>query len=210
MPALLRLEIPARSPHPLLGDTEVVGGCIAFVLEPIYHSLVRRRDHLAALRLPDDLEDVVHRLMERRREHLAACLRQPPVRAYDPEAYKAELREEKELRRLQMDLGLQKESARVSAAIPEVEDAVRRGTDLEVTARLFASGRSEVEKRCRTSILQGVFEWAECRGCGQRFTNQECGKVDWSAIAAPRAGVGGERLACPLGHVIYVTDTWVA
>ena len=96
------------------------------------------------------------------------------------------------------------------AEIPGVEDAVQRGTNLEVRARLFAGGRSVVEERCRVSILQGVFEWAECGGCGQRLTQQECGKVEWSEIADPRAGIGGERLVCPLGHVIFATNTWVS
>ncbi len=211
MSALLRLVIPTVPPSPRVGGTEIVGGCLAFPLEPIYQSLVRQRDRLTALRLPDDLEAVVHRLMARLRERTEVRIRQAVYQPlYDREAHLAELREEKELRRLQSDLGKQKACARVLAELSAVEGAVQGGTDLEVKARLFASGRSVVEERCRASILQGVFAWAECGGCGQRLIHQECGKVEWSVIAAPRAGIGGERLVCPLGHVIYATNTWVS
>ena len=158
MAALLRLVIPAFRPSPHLGGVEIVGGCIAFALEPIHHSLVRRRDHLTALRLPDDLEAVVRRLMARRRDHLAACLRQPPGQPYDPEAHKAELREEKGLVRLQSDLAKQKgvaTSTLVDALVAEANTRVDQAVeDGKLTAEQAATVKAGAKDRI-TAFVNG-------------------------------------------------------
>ena len=207
---LLKMVIPACPPSPALGGVDIVGGCVAFTLDSIHQRLVRRRDYLAGLRLPDDLEAVVNRMMARRREFLAERQRQPTPRPYDREACLAELREEKELRRLQADLGRHREHLRLLAEIPEVEDAIRRGEGLEAPARIYQCARSEVERWCSTSMIQGMYEWVECRGCGQRYTPKECSETTWGLVADPLAAIGGYGPACPAGHVIYMTHTWVA
>ncbi|MBL8812108.1 MAG: hypothetical protein JNM43_18225 [Planctomycetaceae bacterium] len=170
------------------------------------------RDRLAARTFPSDLEARVQQLATRRNERLAAALRRPYGQPHDPEEDAAERRDEKEFTRLVADLNEQRQYLILAEAVPPVEEAFRRGEDLKVEAKgvLFFDVASQVEKRCRNAIQLRQFVWAECRACGWRGSAQECGTHDWSAIADARAGVGGEHLTCPTGHVIFPLQTWVS
>jgi hypothetical protein len=213
MVSLLQLTIPTRPPSPgFYGGCDIAGGWIAFPTELILRRMTARRDRLAERPFPDNLEAAVERLLARRRERLADSLRRPFGQPYDPEAFAAERREEKELTRLQADLNDRREYLALVEAVPPVEAAFRRGEDLEVAARLvlFPDAGSQVEKRCRDVILLREFERAWCRACGREYAPGECGELAWSAVADARAGVGGSHLACPVGHVIFPLKTWVS
>jgi hypothetical protein len=102
------------------------------------------------------------------------------------------------------------EHLRLSAVVTEVEDTLRRDADLELVAVLFMHGRSEIERWSGMPILERQFVWVECRGCARRYVPEECGRSDWNRVADPRAGIGGGYLACPVGHVLFAKQTWVA
>ena len=182
MGAMLRLMIPACPAIPLLGGHEVVGGCIALTLENIRERMLPRLNRLAE------------------------SYSLPP----DPAALPATFSETSKQERLRYELSRHQEYLRLSAAVVELEDALRRSEDLEVTAVLFTHGRTEMERWSGFPILNRQFVWAECRACARRYTPEECDQSQWSRVADPRAGIGGGCLACPAGHVIFAKQTWVA
>jgi hypothetical protein len=212
MTTLLRLMIPARALSPVFGGCDIAGGCVAFPMEMILRRMTARRDRLAALTFPHDLEATVKLLAARRDERLAAAHRRPYGQPADPEESAAARRDEKEFTRLVAALNNRREYLVLAEAVPPVEAAFHRGEDLEVAARLVLSFdvASQVEKRCRDVIQLRQFLWAECGACGWRGPPQECGTQEWSAIADARAGVGGEHMTCPAGHVIFPLQTWVS
>jgi hypothetical protein len=182
MSALLRLTIPACPPVPLLGGRAIVGGCVALALEDVRQRMIPRRDHLAdRYRLPPDPAAAPARSSERSKQD---WLRSETVR--------------------------HQEYLRLAAAVAEVEDALRRGADLELTAVLFMHGSTAVERWSGVPILQRRFVWAECRGCERRYAPEEFVHSDWSRVADPLAGIGGGSLECPAGHVFFAKQTWVA
>ena len=182
MGGLFRLTIPACPPIPMLGGQEIGGGCIALDLEGVRDRMTARRDRLA--------EDYS----------------QPPDTTSTP----AEWSEWRKQDWLRSAMGRHKEYMRLASAVAEAEDAIRRDVDLEQVAVLLMHGRSEAERWSGTPILECQFVWAECRGCDRRYTPEECGRSDWSRVADPRAGIGGRYLVCPVGHVLFAKQTWVA
>jgi hypothetical protein len=182
MSGLLRLTIPACPPIPLLGNYEIVGGCVALALEQVIDRMVPRRDHLA----------------ERNRL--------PP----DPAAVPAEWSEGRKQDWLRHEAWQHKEYLRLSAAVAEAEDALRRGADLELSAVLFMHECSEIERWSGLPIVERRFVWAECRRCDRRYDPGGCGQSDWSRVTDPLAGIGGRCLTCPASHVIFAVQTWVA
>ena len=182
MAGLLRLTVPPCPPIPLLGGHEIVGGCVGVPLE-----LIRAR-----------MAEVADQLAERHRL--------PP----DPATFPAEWSEERRQDWLRSEAGRHRQYLRLSAAVAEVEDALRRGEDLELVAVLFLHGRSEIEGWSGVPIVQRRFAWAECAACGRRYTPEECAQAGWSRVSDPLAGIGGDSLACPAGHVIFAKRSWVA
>ena len=182
MSGLLRLMIPAYPPSPLLGGHELVGGCIALALDHIHAQMASSRD----LR--------------------AERYRLPP----DPENLPAEWSDRRKQERLRFEMARHQEYLRLVAAVAEVEDALRRDADLEQVAVVFMRGRSVIETWSGVLILHRQFVWAECRGCQKQYAPEECGRSSWSRVADPRAGIGGEWLVCPAGHVLFSIETWIA
>jgi hypothetical protein len=182
MGGLLRLTIPPCRPVPTLGGREIVGGIVALSLD-----LIRAR-------------------MASRRDHLAERYRLPP----DPAALPAEWTERRKQERLRSEMGRHQEYLRLAAAVAEIEDALRCDAHLEQAAVLFLRGSSVIERWSGLPILERQLVWAECRGCDRRYTPEECVRSDWSRVADPRAGIGGGCLACPVGHVLFALQTWVA
>jgi hypothetical protein len=182
MAGLLRLMIPPCPPVPLLGNHPIVGGCVAVALAII-------RDRMAGVR-----------------DQLAERHSLPP----DPATFPAEWSEGRKQDWLRSETGRHRDYLRLSAAVEEVEDALRQGEDLELVAVLFLHGRSEIEAWSGVPIVQRQFVWAECAECGQRYTPAECAHGAWSRVADPLAGIGGDNVACPAGHVIFAKQTLVA
>ena len=212
MASLVRLTISPRASRAFWGGCDIAGGCVSFNTEMILRPMIATRDRLGARSFPDDVEAAYEDLVARSNKRSADALRRPFGQPYDPEEWATERREEKELTRVVADLNARREYLALVEAIPPVEAAVQRGEDLEVAAQLvlYPGAAWQVEKRCRDAIRLRKFVWAECLGCGRRCSSEECGTLDWSVIADARAGVGGEHLTCPVGHVIYPLQSWVA
>ena len=164
MAPMLRLTIPAFPPEPMLGNCDIVGGCLALTLESVRERMIPRRDHLYD------------------RYHL------PP----DPTAFPDSDSEWRKQDRLRCDTLRHREYLRLAAEVAELDDPIVRGAHLEVTALLFRFDCTEIEAWSGIPILTGRFEWAECAACGVRYSPVECRPSDWSQVADPLAGIGGK------------------
>lgn len=182
MASQLYLSVPASPAIPLLGDREVLGGCVVLPLTALRERMAPRRDVLAKR------------------------YSSPP----DPATLPAWYSEIRRRERLQYLAGRHREHMDLVAAIAELDVAIDRGADLERTAVLRSRGRTTIEFWGGFAILDGDFAWAECRACAKRYAASECRLTEWKRLADPLAGFGGGWLSCPSDHLVFTRQTWIA
>jgi hypothetical protein len=182
MPPLLRMAIPVLPATPLLGGYDILGGLIALDLEGVRDRMVLRRNALAK------------------------SYSTPPDPTTLPEWYSDVKRREK-MRYLE---GQRRAYLELDEAQLSIEEALRNGRDVEVTAVLREYRMSVAERFGGMLTVEGRFVWVECDRCARRYDCGECRVSEWRRLADPLAGFGGGCLTCPVGHTVFVKKTWIA